>query len=233
MAEIATIEDSFRVGKAYTFREAAKLAGVSTGTVRNWLYGAMTPEGYEMQAVFGDKRKSHEDVARVSFLELSELVVAARFRARRVKLERVREAHKFARTEWEMSHPFAHLDLASLGGHILARFEEESPSPTQGRLVVLTSPGQKVLLPELVQEELRRFDYADDNFAERWYPYGRDVPVVVDPHYGGGTPTIAGSGVSVEIVHKRWKAGEKVAFIALDFRLRRADVEAALQHVAA
>ena len=233
MVKISTIDDPFRVGKAYTFREAAKLAGVSTGTVRNWLYGTTTPDGYEMQPVFEAKRQSQHEIARVSFLELSELVVAARFRHRRIKLPRIRKAHEFDRAEWEMSHPFAHLDLASLGGHILARFEEKSPDPSQGHFVVLTSSGQQVLLPELVREELARFDYAEDSFAERWHPYGRDVPVVVDPHYAGGRPTIAGSGVSVEIIHQRWKAGEKVAYIALDFRLRRADVEAALQHVAA
>ena len=233
MAEIITIDDRFRVGKAYTIREAAELARVSPGTVRNWLYGASTSYGYEMQPVFGAKRKPGDGAARVSFLELSELVIAARFRSRRIKLSRVREAHEYARGEWEMSHPFAHLDLDSLGGHILAKFEEESPDPSQGRLVVLTSPEQQVLLPKLVREERENFEYAEDGFAERWHPYGHDVPVVVDPHYAGGKPTIAGSGVSVEIIHQRWTAGEKIPYIALDFQLRRADVEAVLQHVAA
>ena len=40
MAEIITIDDRFRIGKAYTVREAAKLAKVAQDTVRNWLYGS-------------------------------------------------------------------------------------------------------------------------------------------------------------------------------------------------
>lgn len=230
MAEIATIEDLFRVGKSYTIREAANLAEVSHGTVRNWLYGAAPPSGYVMEPVFGGKEKRAEQAARVSFLELAELVVAARFRKKNLKLARIRDAHEFARNEWELSHPFAHLNLTSIGGHILARFEEETPG--QGNFVVLSSSEQYVL-PHVVQEELDRFDYSEeDKFAERWHLYGRDVPIVVDPRYAGGRPTIAGRGVSVDILHRRWKAGESVAYIAYDFRLKRTEVEAVLQHVA-
>lgn len=230
MAEIVTIEDRFRIGKSYTIRQAAVLAGVSPGTVRNWLYGTSPPNGYEMEAVFGGKERRKDEIARVSFLELTELVIAARYRKLRIKLERIRSAHNYAKNEWELSHPFAHLNLTSIGGHILARFEAESPG--EGHFVVLSSHEQYVL-PDIIEGELNRFDYSDeDNFAERWYPHGRDVPIVVDPHYAGGKPTIAKRGVTVEIVHKRWKAGEGVAYIAQDFRLTRADVEAVLQHVA-
>ena len=85
----------------------------------------------------------------------------------------------------------------------------------------------------LVEQELSQFDYnPDDHFASRWYRYGREVPVVVDPHVAGGRPTIEGSNVSVDVIRKRWKAGERVAYIAHDFQLRRADVEAVLQSVA-
>ena len=129
-----------------------------------------------------------------------------------------------------MHDPFAHLDLSSMGGHILARFEAESPG--KGHLVVLSSPEQHVL-PKIVKEELSKFDYSEeDGFAVRWHPYSREVPIIVDPHYAGGKPIVAGSNVSVDIISRRWRAGEKVALIARDFELRRADVEAVLQHVA-
>ncbi len=233
MANIPTIDDRFRVGKSYTARQAADLAGVSQGTVRNWLYGMSAPSGYQMDAVFGGKAKKVAEVARASFLELAELVLAARFRKLGIRLERVRIAHAYARKQFDVSHPFAHLDLTSLGGHILARFEQEVPADDrQGHFVVMDAPDQYVF-PELINEELTRFDYSkEDKFAERWHPYGREVPIVVDPHFAGGRPTIAGSGVSVEIVRRRWKSGEKVAYIAYDYQLRRSDVEAVLQHVA-
>lgn len=233
MAPIATIDDQFRIGKTYTITQAARLAHVSHGTVRNWLYGSTTSKGYEIEQVFGSKQRVEGEVARVSFLDLAEIVLAARFRSLGIKLQRVREAHDFAHSEWEISHPFAHLNLTSLGGHILAKFEQERPGPTShGHFVVLSSPAQQVLLPEVVREEIDRFDYAEDKFAERWHPYGKDVPIVVDPRFAGGKPSVAGRGVSVEILHKRWKAGERVASIARDFRLKRLEVEEILQRVA-
>ncbi|MDP2675397.1 MAG: DUF433 domain-containing protein [Dehalococcoidia bacterium] len=230
MTSVSTIDDRFRTGKAYTIRQAAYLAEVSPGTVRNWLWGSTTAYGYEMAPVFGRKDKP-EEVAQVSFLELSELIVAARWRKGRIKLHRIRDAHDFARTEWNLQYPFAHLNLTTIGGHILRRFEEKYPSAGPS-FVVLSSPSQYVL-PDFVLDELAQFVYNEaDQFAERWYRYGREIPVVVDPHYAGGKPTIAGRGVSVEILHKRWKAGESFKSIARDFRLKQGDVEAVLQKVA-
>ena len=225
------IEDRFRTGKTYSIRQAANLAGVSQGTVRNWLYGTNAPDGYEMEPVFGAaKEKAADEPAMVSFLELSELIVAARFRKLKIKLFRIREAHDFAREEWKLQYPFAHLKLTSIGGHILHQFEEQHPGP--GRFVVLSSP-QQYVLHHMVQDELERFEYSKvDQFAERWHPYGKEVPIVVDPRFAGGKPTIAGRGVSIEIVRKRWKAHERVASIAKDFRLKPFQVEAILQHIA-
>jgi uncharacterized protein (DUF433 family) len=227
-----TVDDHFRTGKAYTIAQAAALARVNHQTVRYWVYGSAAPQD-RREPVFGLKSRRAGEVAQVSFLELVEIIVAARFRAKRIRLSRVREAHGFARAEWEMEHPFASLDLDSIGGHLLARFENEHPDATGGResFVVLSSPEQLVL-PPMVSDELKRFDYDDARFAERWHMFGREIPVVVDPHVAGGRPTIKGSNVSVDIIHKRWKSGEKVAYIAYDFQLRRADVEAVLQHVA-
>ena len=229
MANVTAILDRFRTGKAYTIGQAANLAGVSQGTVRNWLWGATTAYGYEMAPVFGSKAKPVE-VAQVSFLELSELIVAARFRKHHIKLQRIRAAHNYARDEWHLEYPFAHLNLTSVGGHILRRFEEDNPH-RGASFVVLSSPEQYVL-PGLVQDELNRFDYGDDQFAERWHPYGREIPVVVDPRFAGGRPAIKGRGISVEILHRRWRAGESFRSIAHDFRLSQKDVEAVLQQVA-
>jgi uncharacterized protein (DUF433 family) len=231
MTDILTV-DRFRTGKTYTIRQAAALAHVSMGTVRNWLFGFADPGGYHMAPLFGGKVKT-EETTQVSFLELAELIIAARYRRYKIKLQRIRDAHLFAREEWGVPYPFASLDLTTVGGHILHRFEELNPD-SGPQFVVLSSPNQFVL-PELVAHEMDRFDYSPlDRFAERWYPHGKDVPIVVDPHYAGGRPTIAGRGVTVEIIRKRfYKARESVVSIARDFRLTRGEVEEAIRERAA
>lgn len=229
MGNIVQVEDLFRTGKAYTARQAANLAHVSAGTVYNWIYGSTTAD---MKPVFGGRLKTDE-VAQVSFLELSELIVAAQWRKLRIKLDRIRLAHSFARAEFGVPYPFAHFDLTTIGGHVLRRFEEEYPS-TGPRFVVLSAPDQYVL-PGLIQAETERFEYSpDDKFAVRWFPHGKAVPIVVDPHFAGGRPTIAGRGVTVEIIQKRfYKAKETIAEIARDFRLRPEDIQEVLRARAA
>lgn len=225
MSDYKNIDDPFRTGKTYSVSQAAALAKVSHGTVRNWLFG-----GLEVEPVFGSSEKGRGDLALVSFLELSELIVAARFRRLKIRLQRIRDAHDFASKDWKVDYPFAHLNLQSIGGHILSKFEEEQPAPG-GHFVVLSSPEQ-YLLPGLVSEELANFEYARDKFAARWFPFGREVPVVVDPRFSAGQPTIVDRGVRVDIVRRRWKAGETVSSIARDFELEPPQVEAVLQHVA-
>jgi uncharacterized protein (DUF433 family) len=66
--------------------------------------------------------------------------------------------------------------------------------------------------------------------SERWFPAGRDVPVVVDPRFAGGQPTIWKRGVTVDTIARRFREGrEKVASIARDLELRPRDVEEAIR----
>lgn len=221
--------DPFRVGKTYSVGEAARLAHTTAATVRRWILGYEAP-GHRMLPVF-PRIEEIESGRRleVSFLELAEVVVAVRFRQTGVMLERVRRAHLFARHELGVPYPFASLRLAVFGGEVLRRFEVIDPGA--GRFAVL-GPRQQYVLPGTVVTELSHFQFAEDELAERWFPYGPDVPIVVDPHYGGGKPTVAGRGVTVEIVAKRWRAGESILSIARDFHLNPPVVEAVLQRAA-
>jgi hypothetical protein len=72
--------DLFRTGKAYNVVQAAKLAGTTPATVRRWLAGYEVP-GHQMEPVFGGRRlPAGEAPWFVSFLQLVEIVVVARFR---------------------------------------------------------------------------------------------------------------------------------------------------------
>jgi uncharacterized protein (DUF433 family) len=231
MNEAGPIIDIYRTGKAYTVAQAARLAGTTPATVRRWLFGYDSP-GHQMVPVFGDRPARAETPIQVSFLELVEIIVVARFRTgvpgrTPVKLERLRRAHEFARMQFGLPYPFATLKLRQYGGHILHKFDEEFPGPG---FLALDVQGQWVL-PTFVEQTIEQFDF-DDEFASRWYPYGKDVPVVLDPHYAGGQPSIHGRGLMVDIIHRRWKAGQHIAFIARDFELPPAVVEKAIRLVA-
>jgi uncharacterized protein (DUF433 family) len=85
-------------------------------------------------------------------------------------------------------------------------------------------------LPGVVSELLHQgFDYQDD-LASRWFPLGRGVPIVVDPRYAAGVPTIPNRGVTVATINDRFKLGQSIQFIAKDLVLRRDQVEAAIRY---
>jgi uncharacterized protein (DUF433 family) len=181
-----------------------------------------------MEPVFGDKPPDGEALV-VSFLELIELAVVSGFRKQRVPLQRLRDAHAFARNSFDLPYPFASLNLREHGGHVLHEFEESTPGP--GKLVVLDMHGQFVL-PETVKLRVIDFDFDADRLASRWFPFGRTIPVVIDPHLAAGIPTVAGTRISVETLKRRWKSGEPINSIAVDLEVDQQDVERILQHAA-
>jgi uncharacterized protein (DUF433 family) len=208
----------FRLGKAYTVSQAAGLAGVSTATARRWL-----------SVVGGRDDELRAPLLMLSFLELIELVVVARFRAppSSVKLERIARAHVFARQEFGLHYPFASLNLRKLGGHVLHKFDEVTGA-RPSEWMALDMAGQYTL-PGLVQFELENNVVYPDEFAGIWYPHGRQVPILIDPYIAGGRPTIEGRGITVETLRRRFFAGESTNALALDYEIPRETVERAVQ----
>ena len=82
----------------YSYSEAAHLAGVSAGTVRNWIRG-YTPSDTLLTPRPPILREQGDQGYMVSFLTLVELLVAARLRkAERAKFRTVYMAYQNARS---------------------------------------------------------------------------------------------------------------------------------------
>ena len=81
---------------------------------------------------------------------------------------------------------------------------------------------------QILEPFLKDLDYTGA-FVSRWWPLGRDKPIVVDPDYGYGLPVVADSGVRTEIILERFQAGDLKEQIAEDFNLDPIEVERALQ----
>ena len=227
----------------YSFSEAARLAGVSVTTVKNWLFGYAI-EGREVPPLFPS---NNNDM--VSFLQLMEIMVAGRFRknvlGKPVPFNKVREAYVNARESWGLEYPFAHLKLEALGGHIV-HFLREGEVVESDQALVATEPllkeggavesyqaldaSEQWTLPGLLKSETTDQIEYQDELAARWFPIGKTVPIVVDPRVSTGLPIVEGRGVTVRAIHKRFKSGLRIDFIAKDFDLNPDLVETALQY---
>jgi uncharacterized protein (DUF433 family) len=164
--------------------------------------------------------------AMVSFLQLIEIVVAGNFRkAEHVGFRTVRRAYENTKAQWGIEYPFAHLRLEALGGHIVQRLRSEQ----LGRSLQAVDTPQQWTLPGLVLDIIDQLDW-ELELAARWYPVGKDVQIVVDPRITSGLPTIVGRGVTVEVIHQRFKAGQRLEYIAQDFVLDSLLVEEAIRY---
>jgi uncharacterized protein (DUF433 family) len=219
--------DPFRQGKAYTVRQAAQLAGVPPATVRRWLEGYDETE-HQTVPVF-DKGRADDDTPVVSFLQLIEIVVVARFRrdGRPIQLDRLRRAHGFVREQLQLPYPFASLSLREFGGVVLHEFDVTHPDgPT-----LAVDVGGRWAIPGLVTQALDQMDFSEaDRLAERWFPAGRSAPIVLDPRVGGGRLTVLGSGVTVDTIHRRFLAGESIEYLADDYDLDETTIQEAIRY---
>ena len=215
--------DVWRTESMYTFGEAAHLAGVSTTTVKNWLFGYRV-RGREVPPLFPSGSG-----AMVSFLQMIEIMVAGRFRksasGKNVPFTAVRDAYLNAQESSGIEYPFAHMKLEALGGHIVHLLREGGSLDS---FQALDAPEQWTL-PGLLRETIDQIEY-DHELAARWFPIGKNVPIVVDPRLSTGLPVIQGRGVTVQAIRKRFYAGLNIDFIAKDFEMAPHLVETALRY---
>ncbi len=212
-------KNGWRTQPMYSYSEVAHLSGVSISTVRNWLLGYITEQG-EVKPLF----KKHETEEKSSsFLQLIEIVVAAKFRkAEHVSFKTVRRAYDNARELYKLDYPFASVELKAIGGHIVRIMRVPGLS-----LQAVDQPEQ-FTLPDLVQETIAQLEY-EYELAARWYPAGKEVPIVVDPRISAGMPVVKDRGVTIDAIHKRFKAKQKMGFIAKDLALNVGVVEEAIR----
>jgi uncharacterized protein (DUF433 family) len=219
METIIRPNDNWRTQPMYSFKEVSRLSGVSVSTVKNWLHGYITTQG-EVKPLFN----GHPiDEKTCSFLELIEIVVAAKFRkAEHESFKTVRHAYDNARKLFNLEYPFARMELKAIGGHIVHIMRVPGAS-----LQAIDQPEQ-FTIPNLVQETIGQLEY-EYELASKWYPVGKDIPIVVDPRISAGLPVIRGRGITVEAIHKRFKAKQKMEFIESDFELEHEVVEEAIR----
>lgn len=201
-------KNGWRTQPMYSFKEVSRLSGVSVQTVRNWLFGYTVDERHVFPLI-----KATPDATCCSFLNLVEIMVAARFRkSEGASFLTVKRAYENGQKLFSLEYPFAHLQLRGIGGHIVHMIK------MSGSMQAIDTPEQYTL-PGLVIEMLDQLEF-ELELASKWYPVGKNIPIVVDPYVSSGVPVIEGRGITLENIEKRFYSGkQKWEFIAKDLEL--------------
>jgi uncharacterized protein (DUF433 family) len=170
------------------------------------------------------KRDRSDKSPYASFLDLIDLLFVKRFLDEGISLQKLRKAL----TEAEAilgGHHFAQRRFFTDGKAVYLQVKDEADA-----LLELLSKGQWVIAP-VIKRVAKEIDFHEaSGFAERWFPLGRRVPVVVDPAIAFGAPTIKGRGLKTANVFDMYLAEQKdVGAVCSWMDLSRREVETAVE----
>lgn len=215
---------------AYRAAEAAHILALPSGTLIAWCFGHDyrhrdgSPKRFVALIEPADRRNKL-----LSFTNLCELHVLAAIRRRhRIKMPAVRQAIEYVSRQLGVEHPLASSRFLTNG---VGLFVEQA-----GELLNVTQAGQQAMREDF-ERALTRIEFADSGSAVVLFPFTRtpssvgDQPrtVLVDPQRSFGRPVLAGAYVRTEIIEDRFRAGDRIADMALDFNVNETDIEEALR----
>lgn len=216
----------------YEPAEAGRIVGMASERVRRWLLGysysykvrGTTKRGHQRPVV---QRTDTADPY-ASFLDLIELRFAQKFMSYGLTPQRVRAAFKEAAEITGEDHPFARRKFFTDGRTLyldLKKHQSDAPN-----LLQLLSGGQWVI-SEIVLQYAEEVDFDEQSRAvARWWPMGKEEPVVIDPALSFGKSTIEHRGLKTSNVYSFYLGERKnVAAVARWFDLRHDEVEAAVR----
>jgi len=204
----------------YEVGEAARLLGVHSRTLRNWLDG-YTARGKPYRPVLRERPTGSDLLTWGEFVEAGFLNEYRRIQ--RVPLPEIRTYIDTWRQKLQVPYPLAHQQpYAGPGRHLMDQAETR-----EGDTVIYRFHDGQLILTPWAQEFVRKVDF-DHSIASRYWPAGRDQRVVIDPQRSFGAPTI--EGIRTEVLYEMFAAGDPIDEIADGYDLDRSRVEAAVRY---
>lgn len=220
----------------YPRADAARLLGMPPARLRRWVGGYTYWLRRERGAAARTRRQRPplistelpplDGAVALTFLELMELRVVQALVGRGVTLQHVRAAARLASRHFDTRHPFASRRVFTDGRHVFSAVTDDTRAPN----VVEWTPGriEQVVAGPVFDQFLAEIEFdAQTALAERWWPLGRAVPVVLDPRVSFGAPVVAGTGVRTSTV-ARFARHASTSEAAVAYELALAQAEAAV-----
>jgi uncharacterized protein (DUF433 family) len=215
---LVQLHDDPRDTPIYSVMEASYHVGVPRGTLRHWLK-APTNGRAIIETPAGDE---------LSFYNLLEAHVLRVAIERKVLLPKLRQTVELLRERMPgVAHPLLEhhgIATAQRGG-----FHSLFSETLGGQIEDLGHHGQLVF-DRLIRKYLSRID-EDASGPVRFRPMNFQH-VALDHRVAGGRPVVLDTGILVEMIARRHRAGETVQFLADDFGISKTDVREAIKYAA-
>ncbi len=214
----------------YGIAEASFYLRIPRSTLASWVRG-MSYGAPDKKRFFHPVLTLPNTESRVlSFLNLVEAHVLGTIRRQfRIPLPKIRTAVNYLSKHFNTPHPLASEDFETNGQDLFVT--------KVGKLINVSSNGQYAIL-ELLKASLTRIKRDDHGVPLKLYPFVRthaaineNEPkiIVIDPFIAFGRPTIEDTGIPVESIVERYRAGESIEDLAEDYGLENTKIQEAIR----
>ena len=206
----------------YSAKEAGRFLGMPAATLRRWFC-----EGGAGGPLFPDRARAPGEELALSFMELVEAHIARRYRELGVSAARLREVRPFLLEHIDSEYPLASQNFQFNGAYKLHDLSLTQPEAcnTDAMAVFERHEGRKSgswrHLSGIIDAfcQISYDPVAPRSLAYRFYPFGRDVPIVIYPPCGSGRLTVEGHNLLAEILAGQHRRGETIDDLADDYQL--------------
>lgn len=212
----------------YSIPEASKLAGVTRWRIRRWVKGYLYKVRDEMRRspsiIVG--LTPADGVVALSFLDLLEVRLIDAFLNAGVSWKVLRAAHQLGRTELNTDHPFAAFRFRTDGRRVFLDLQKEIAESE----LLLDVVSSQLSFSDFVSPYFKDLDFGKDRQeALRWWPMGKNRPILVDPQRTFGQPIVSDEGVATSVLFKSYRVEKSIDIVSRWFRVPKTSVEAAVE----
>lgn len=216
----------------YSMPEAARLLRLPVQKARRWMdgyYFQTNGSEHYSQPIFRREMPDLEAEDTLTFIDLMEMHFVSLFRQHGLSAQYIRSVARKAEAEFGKSHPFVLEKFETDGHRIFAtmRHEDVEGEP-KSRFMSDYMKGQTVM-ESFVRPFLLNLEYSGE-FLRRYFPLGKQKPVVLDPERAFGKPIDVQSGVPTLALAQMVSGGEPVERVAWWYEVTKEAVEAAVQY---
>lgn len=215
-------ENKLKLGNGiYTVQEIAHIFRLPYQKVHLWItkywdgeLGKVYEQNYSWQV---------NNTRAVGFHTLVEFYVMLQLSEAGVKTRQVLNAHKELSNSFKTNFPFAKKEvlenMSTDGTKIYLKLNGDT----------ITLDGSKLLNLDFIKLFFKKLDFDnDDMIASRFWPLGKKINIVCDPHRKFGQPIISGTNIQSEAIYRMFLANEPIDFIASLYETSKKNIQDAI-----
>lgn len=214
-------ENKLQLGNGiYTMQEIAQIFRLPYQKIHLWItkyWDGELGEAYEKNYSW-----KVNNTKAVGFHTLVEFYVMIQLSEAGVKTRQVLNAHKELSKSFKTSFPFAKKEvienISTDGNKIYLKLNGST----------ITLDGSKQLNLDFIKLFFKKLDFDEEMLASRFWPLGKKVNIVCDPHRKFGLPIINGTNIQAEAIYRMYLANEPIDFIATIYETSEQNIKDAI-----